>query len=209
MDKRIVNIKFKISTNKDIIEVPELNQMIETLIEQMDPEEKYVIYFKINILAELLSGKTSEIGFIEGYFFEAEMFLSEANSFFDLCDRISGDICGMAEAVTTKKGNIKSSICPPENNIMYIDKMYIEERYRNCGVGTYMIDNINALLRYSLNLEAYVCVLMPYPQVKSPDGELTHATEDTEEKRFRLIRFYRRTGFSEIKGTQYMFRHLF
>jgi hypothetical protein len=50
MDNRISNITFQVSTDKDTIEIPGLNQTIETRIEEMEPEEKYVVHFKINIL---------------------------------------------------------------------------------------------------------------------------------------------------------------
>lgn len=48
---------------------------------------------------------------------------------------VSTDLYLMAEAITDKDGNVKKSICPPERNIMYIENIYIEEKYRGMGIG--------------------------------------------------------------------------
>lgn len=31
-----------------------------------------------------------------------------------------------------KDGNVKENICEVHKNLMYIDRIYVEEKYRNC-----------------------------------------------------------------------------
>ena len=211
MDKQISNILFNIFTGRQSITISRLNQTIEEHIDDMEPDDKYILTFKIEILDESQKSNISEIGFIEGHILEAECLLGDDTSgFLELCDMISGDLLGAAEVFTDRNGIVKPSICPPDQRIMYIDGVYIEENYRNMGMGKYIFDNITALLRYLLNIEPYVCVLLPYPQLKLMDGELIPATEAKEvnETHSRLIRFYKRIGFTEIKNTQYMYKKL-
>lgn len=204
----VQNIIFKVSSDKDIIQIPDLSESIDIWFEAMPPEIKYAACFKIEILVENHSGFTTNIGFVEGTYFEPEQWQFDVDSFLYLCDAISGELYGMAESVTTQKGSVKHSICPPDRSIMYIDRIYIEEEYRKCGIGTYIFENLSALMRRSLNWDPYVCILTPYTQIKLPDGTLTNECEDMEVKKAKLIQFYKQIGFTQIKNSDYMYKKI-
>ena len=80
-----------------------------------------------------------------------------------------------------KDGCIKEHICEFHKNIMYIDRIYIEEKYRNIGIASFVIESISELLEYTVNLNPHTLILLPKPQQKNGEGELCNI-KDKEEK---------------------------
>ena len=111
----------------------------------------------------------------------------------------------MAEAITDEAGSVKRTICPPERCIMYIHNMYVEEAYRGADLGRYLLDNVNELFAQTFNYAHHVCVLRPYPQVKSSSYELRDKEDAAPGNVARLIAFYRRAGYKLIGDSGYMY----
>ena len=146
------------------------------------------------------------IGFLKGTSLEAEITYTDVNNFLELCDMVSADLYHMAVAITDKKGHVKKSICPPENNIMYIENIYVEEKYRGLGIGKYLIDNINNLFFRSLNYTHYTFILTPSPQIKHGKHSLRDSENATNMEKERLIKFYKKCGYKLIEGSDYMYK---
>lgn len=56
-------------------------------------------------------------------------------SFYDLCDSIGTDLEHMASDIVDEDECIMDDICEFDENLMYMDRIYIEEkiqRFRNC-----------------------------------------------------------------------------
>lgn len=197
-------IVIKITSDKCKVSLMSMGESIEDYRENLPPDKKYTTGISVEAFTTDDDGaKAADIGFLNALYFEAEELFAEEISFPLLCDMISSDACGMAEAVTDKRGKIKPSICNRGHNMLYIKELFIEEQYRSQGVGRYLLDNIVPLLSHSLNLCTHACTLTPYPQEKGKGGDLHDASNATADLP-RLVRFYEKAGYTKLKGSGYM-----
>lgn len=207
LNKDVCQVVFKVSSDKCTVRLTGMDEGIEDYRESLAPDSKYMTNFTIKTFAVNDDGeKVMDVGFVNGVFFEAEVLFSQEISFPMLCDMVSSDAEAMAAAVTDKQGNVDTSICDPEHNMAYIKKMFIEEQCRGLGMGRYLLDNLVPLLSHSLNLHPHVCILVPYPQEKTQSGTLLDAAENAAADLPRLIRFYEKSGYTKLKGSDYMYK---
>ena len=200
-------IVFEVSSEKNTLQLTGLDESIAEYGNNLAPDAKYMTQFTIKVFAVDGDGvNVMDIGFLEGIYFEAEELMMDELSFTMLCDMVSQDVYKMAEAITDKRGIVDPFICPPEENIVYVRKLYVEEECRGLGVGQYIINNLRALLTHSLNLDYYICILAPYPQTKTGNDTAETETDGINEKIASLIRFYEKAGFSRMQGSEYMYR---
>jgi len=183
-----------------------ISEEIEQWIGNQDESNKYIIGVTIEIFGSKIDTEEHiKIGELTGDFFESE---SVRNiGFQELCDMVSTDLEHMASAITNN-GNIKDEICDFDENLMYIDRIFIDEKYRGMGIAGYIISNLKKILEYSVNLNPHVLILLPNPQEKDKEGML-HETENTAEKeanKQKLIDLYKKLGFIEIENTNYMIK---
>jgi len=205
--KDIESIEFKVLSEKSIFNVASLDESIETLSEDSSPEYKYITNFTVDVYAVDGMGEIlANIGFLKGTSIEAEVTFMDVNSFLELCDMVSTDLYLMAEAITDKDGHVKKSICPTERNIMYIENIYVEEKYRCMGIGKYLIDNIGGLFSQALNYSHYAFLLKPFPQIKYGERSLRDLESAMPEEIEKLVNFYKRAGYQFIKGSNYMYK---
>ncbi|MBQ2835803.1 MAG: GNAT family N-acetyltransferase [Clostridia bacterium] len=181
---------------------------IEESIISQEYNEKYIIDIFIDILGiKKDTGEEINIGKLEGNFFESQ-FVMDDTSFFDVCDCVGRDLEPLAEVIIDRDGDIKENICDYHENLMYIDRIYVEEKYRNIGIASLVIESLNELLEYTVNLEPHTLILLPKPQEKDKDGHL-HNIEYEEEKNIcmkKLIKLYRKLGFKKIRNSNYMMK---
>jgi GNAT superfamily N-acetyltransferase len=200
-------LSFEVSSARSNFTISSLGESIAAVFEDLSPDEKYCTNFKVRVFALNSAGeKVTEVAFLTGTSLDAESaYAEEADGILMLCDMVSTDLCQMAEAITDEAGNVKRTICPPERCIMYIHNMYVEEAYRSAGLGRYLLDNVNELFAQAFNYAHHVCVLRPYPQVKSGDCALESKDDAAPEDVERLIAFYKRAGYKLIGDSGYMY----
>lgn len=209
LNKDICQIVFEASSNKCTVRLTDMGESIEDYRDNLPPDLKYMTDFTIKVIAVNDDGeKVMDVGFLDGVFFEAEVLFSEELSFPMLCDMVSSDAEAMAAAITDEQGNVEPSICDPGHNMVYIEKVFIEEPCRGLGMGRYLLDNLIPLLSHSLNLRPHVCLLTPYPQEKAKNGALSNAAENVERELPRLIRFYEKAGYMKLEGYDVMYKKL-
>ena len=185
-----------------------IDSSIEETIAIQEYNEKYIIDIYVNILG--IKKDTEEeirIGRLEGNFFETQ-FMMEDTSFLDICDCVGRDLEPLAEVIINNDGYIKENICAYHENLMYIDRIYVEEKYRNIGIASLIIESLNELLEYTIGLEPDTLILLPKPQEKDKDGHL-HNIEDKEKKEIcmkKLIKLYKKLGFKKIRNSNYMMK---
>jgi len=202
----IENIEIKVSSEKNIFILQDFEENIKTLHENSPPEHKYCTNFMADVYAVDGMGETMNIGFLKGSSLEAEVTYTDVDNFLELCDMISSDLYNMAVAITDKDGHVKKSICSPENNIMYIANIYVEEQYRGLGIGKYLLDNINDLFFRSLNYKHRTFILKPFPQIKCGEYSLRDSESVSAAEKERLIDFYKKCGYKFIKSSDYMYK---
>lgn len=208
-NENIEQIILKVSSDKNTVRLSGMDESIGDYREYLSPDSKYMTNLTIKAFAaDDEDTNIMDIGRIEGIIFESEILFSEALSFVELCDMVTSDVYEMAEAITDENGNIKPPICRPEYNILYIEKLFVEEQFRGLGVGRYLLDNINPLLQHSLNVNPRTCILTPYPQIKTQCGYIDRATDHVDKDLPRLVRFYERAGFTKMAGSECMYKNL-
>lgn len=179
---------------------------IREYIEEEENEDKYSINIFIDICATNLETQEKiNIGKLTGTFFESEIIMDDV-SFYDLCDSIGTDLEQMATAIVDEDECIKEEICECDENLMYIDRIYIEEKFRGLGIASYVINSLNTILEYSVNLSPNVLILLPVPQEKGKDG-LLHEVNNTkinEKDKKKLLKLYQKLGFEKLEDSNYM-----
>lgn len=185
-----------------------IDKDINNYIEEQDYEEKYVINVFVDIFATNLDTQEKlEIGKLAGNFFESEIIMDDI-SFYDLCDSISTDLEHMASAIVDEDECIRDDICEFDENLMYIDRIYINEKFRGLGIASYVLNSLNNMLEYSVNLSPNVLILLPAPQEIGEDGLLQEVRDEkiNENDKKRLIKLYEKLGFEKLKDSNYMIK---
>lgn len=208
LNKDICQIVFEVSSDKCAVRLTDMGDSIEDYRESLEPDSKYMTKITIKVFAiNENEEKVMDVGFLNAIYFEAEVLFGAELSFPLLCDMISSDAHGMAAAVTDRHGVIMPSICQSEQNLMYIEEVYVEKPCRGFGVGRYLLDNLVPLLSHSLNLRPHVCVTLPYPQQKTLAGDLSDAERSAADADLpRLVRFYEKAGYTKLGCGEYMYK---
>lgn len=187
-----------------------IDRDINNYIEEQDYEDKYLINVFIDIFATNLDTQEKvEIGKLTGNYFESEIIMDDI-SFYELCDSISTDLEHMASAIVDEEDCIKDEICEFDENLMYIDRIYINEKFRGLGIASYVINSLNEILEYSVNLSPNVLILLPAPQKVGEDGLLQEVRDEkiNENDKRRLINLYEKLGFKMLKNSNYMIKRI-
>lgn len=187
-----------------------IDRDINNYIEEQDYEDKYLINVFIDIFATNLDTQEKvKIGKLTGNYFESEIIMNDI-SFYELCDSISTDLEHMASAIVDEEDCIKDEICECDENLMYIDRIYIHEKFRGLGIAGYVINSLNEILEYSVNLSPNVLILLPAPQEVGEDGLLQEVRDEkiNENDKRRLINLYEKLGFKMLKNSNYMIKRI-
>lgn len=185
-----------------------IDKDINNYIAEQDYEDKYVINVFVDIFATNLDTQEKEkIGKLTGNFFESEIVMDDI-SFYDLCDSIGTDLEHMAYAIVDEDECIRDDICEFDENLMYIDRIYINEKFRGLGIASYVLNSLNDILEYSVNLSPNVLILLPAPQEIGEDGLLQEVRDEkiNENDKKRLIKLYEKLGFEKLKNSNYMIK---
>ena len=189
-------------------ELEYIDEEIDNWRDGQDFEEKYIINIFVNIYATNLdTQKKGKIGKLTGNFFESEIVMDDI-SFYDLCDSVGTDLEHMASAIVDEEECIKDEICEFDENLMYIDRIYINEKFRGLGIASYVINSLNEILEYAVNLSPNVLILLPAPQEIGEDGLLQEVRDEkiNENDKKRLIKLYEKLGFEKLEDSNYMIK---
>ena len=207
LNKEIQQIIMTASSDKCTISMSDLNGSIEDYHEKLPPDQKYMTRCTVKAYGADDDGqKVADIGFMNAVFFEAEAVFMEETTFPMLCDALSSDADEMAAAITDRQGSLKPSICSPDQNILYVEGLFVAEWCRGHGAGRYLLDNMIPMLSHSLNLYPHVCILLPYPQIIDAYGTLRNMDGNTDVELPRLTRFYEKAGYQKIEGSECMYK---
>lgn len=126
-----------------------------------------------------------------------------AHSVFDYRDE---DVYRAYQHLYDKNGELNDEFRGFANdNFIYIDDIFIEPKYRNMGIGTEIVRNINNMIRYLLKLNVGCIFLFARPSEKDTEGEILRIMDNKSQQ--RLIKFYKNCGFQRIKNTGYMYHN--
>lgn len=174
---------------------------IDENIEEGEAEDRFIIPFNIKIKGIMEEGtKTVDVGYIDGSYFEAP--ICREIRFLDLCDIVGGDIYAMAEDICDKHREIPDKLCAFDENLVYLNRIRINEAYMNCGIATFAISSLSSLLLYGVGHRCHAIVLKPAPFL------LKEKSEAYESEIKRLEKFYSKCGFRRYKKSGHMFKRI-
>ena len=184
---------------------------ILSAIKDIDIIEKYINHFVIRILITDINEDTdTEIGFIRGKIIHSEEEMEDCN-FYEVCDAHSQELEEMAEVLIEKNWNLKNEIVKERDTICYISEFYLNKKFRNLGIGSFVLENLAELISYYSEQMITKIIVLPEPLVKGKDGLLKTLSENNHEKeklKEDLIKFYSENGFKEIENSRYMIKNL-
>ena len=184
---------------------------ILSAIKDIDIIEKYINHFVIRILITDINEDTdTEIGFIRGKIIHSEEEMEDCN-FYEVCDAHSHELEEMAEVLIEKNWNLKNEIVNERDTICYISEFYLNKKFRNLGIGSFVLENLAELISYYSEQMITKIIVLPEPLVKGKDGLLKAMSENNPEKeklKEDLIKFYSENVFKEIENSRYMIKNL-
>lgn len=184
---------------------------ILSAIKDIDMIEKYINHFVIRILITDINEDTdTEIGFIRGKIIHSEEEMEDCN-FYEVCDAHSQELEEMAEVLIEKNWNLKNEIVNERDTICYISEFYLNKKFRNLGIGSFVLENLAELISYYSEQMITKIIVLPEPLVKGKDGLLKAMSENNPEKeklKEDLIKYYSENGFKEIENSRYMIKNI-
>lgn len=76
-----------------------------------------------------------------------------------------------------------------ELNMLYINKIKVSKEYQNCGIGTYLLENIDKIMYEKLQERFHFAVICP-----------AHYSERKQD----LIKLYKKCGFKIYRKSNFM-----
>lgn len=181
-------------------------------IKDMEIDEKYLTHFNIKIyISDVDEGTDTEVGFIKGDYIQPEEAMFDECSFFEICDAANQELEEMAEAILDKNLNFKEEIADETDCIGYIPELYINKKFRNMGIGSFVLEHLAELLYHYTREMITKVVVLPEPAVRNRLGYLQSISESNKNKEKleqSLIKFYKNNKFIEIPDTRYLIKDL-
>ncbi len=178
-------------------------------LDNMEINDRFISYFFINIFASNLEeNKDTKIGFIKGCYILPEEFMETCN-FFDVCDAESQELENMAECLIDKNLNLKEKYADETDCICYVSDLYIYKKFRNCGIGSYVLNELHDILYYYSRDIITKLIILPQPRVINNQRHLQNISDKNKDKEIlkdKLKKLYLKNGFIEIDNSEYMIK---
>lgn len=149
--------------------------------------------------------KQEQIGRIEMTYMDVWMAEETGYGVFDLFDLIDSEKQGVCEYLFSFDGEKNDEYVGMDRDVLYIDEIFIEKKYRNMGIGSKIVKELPRLIKQVLKLRPGCVVLLANPfEIKGKEFKPTSDKETIE----KLIKFYAKNGFQRIEDTQYLVKNM-
>ena len=149
--------------------------------------------------------KQEQIGKIEMTYMDVYMAEETGYGVFDLFDLIDSEKQGVCEYLFDFDGEQNDKYVGMDRDVLYIDEIFIEKKYRNMGIGSLIVKELPRLIRQILKLRPGCLVLLANPfEIEEKEFKPTRNKKKIE----NLIRFYAKNGFERIENTQYLVKNM-
>ena len=143
--------------------------------------------------------KQKTVASLFGYFYDVEYMYNYGQSIFDAFDMVSGDTCELYNVLFDRNGYIKDEYESFCDNVFYIDRLYVENDYRNKGYAKLMLNQIGEIIKYVAKLNVGIIAVCAQPF--EINGNEEKMIKDNKELKRKLIELYKNTGFQETDNT--------
>ncbi len=148
--------------------------------------------------------KQEQIGKVEMTYMDVWMAEEIGWSIFDLFDLIDSEKQGVYEYLFDDD-EPNDNYVGMDRDVLYIDEIFIEKKYRNMGIGSIIVKELPRLIKQILKLRPGCIVLLANPfEIEGKDFKPTRDKKKIE----KLIKFYAKNGFTRIENTQYLVKNM-
>lgn len=188
-----------------------IQDKIYSSLDDMAINDRFISYFFIDIYAsDLEENKDTKIGFIKGCYILPEEYMENCD-FFDVCDAENQELMLMAESLIDKNFDFKEGIADITDCICYVSNFYIYKKFRNLGIGSHLINELDDILYYYSRDIITKIVLLPQPRVINNQRHLQNISEKNKDREIlknKLRKFYLDNGFIQIDNSEYMIKNV-
>lgn len=135
------------------------------------------------------------IGYI--YLYDA----SDMENFYNKCDSHSEDCAKIANVICSESYLIRY-LSDQFEPVYILDRIYIDKRFRNRGIGSTIIKNLFDMLYYEFGIPATIIL---YASDYESAGKYGFGSEEYKNGTERLVNFYKKAGFRMIKDNVMLF----
>ena len=162
-------------------------------------------YFLTIYSADEELNEQEQIGEVEMTYMDVCMAEETGYGVFDLFDLIDSEKQGVCEYLFDFDGKQNYEYVGIDRDVLYIDEIFIENKYRNMGIGSLIVKELPRLIRQILKLRPGCLVLLANPF--EVEGKMFNPSRDENEIE-KLIEFYAKNGFERIEDTQYLVKNM-
>lgn len=149
--------------------------------------------------------KQEQIGRIEMTYMDVWMAEETGYGVFDLFDLIDSEKQGVCEYLFSFDGEKNDEYVGMDRDVIYIDEIFIEKKYRNMGIGSKIVKELPKFIKQILKLRPGCIVLLANPfEIEEKEFKPTSDKKRIE----KLIKFYAKYGFQRIEDTQYLVKNM-
>lgn len=183
---------------------------IFSAIYDMESNDKNITHFFIDIyVSDLIDAEDTKIGFIRGNIIEFSRHLGHG-SFYETCDAESQELEEMASSVVDDDKELIDRYVLDTDTVCYVSDFYIYKKFRNCGIGSYIIEELKDILIYYSRIFIDKIILLPQPRVINNQRHTQNLSDKFKNKEpileSKLRKFYLDNGFREIENSRYMIK---
>ncbi|NLB42843.1 MAG: hypothetical protein GX815_11425 [Clostridiales bacterium] len=158
-----MKLTIKISTSRSNIDI-DSNIFFKDNIGEYD---KYSFSFFMSI-----GDNGSNIGEVKGRVFDEREILNDGEDLVYISDMYNQDVYSAIEKLIKSKvykEELDEDLIFENPYLCYIDRVYIEPKYRKLGIAKYIFKNLYTILLHTLMIHIRCFVIYPQPQVRTEE----------------------------------------
>ncbi|MDD3012396.1 MAG: GNAT family N-acetyltransferase [Candidatus Gastranaerophilales bacterium] len=184
-----MNLKFDFYTDKNTLEDVDVSRSFE---ENIGESRKYAFKFFLDI-----SDENYKVAKISGYILDDEQISEDEEDIIDIADMIDQDLYNAIDKLVNS-----DYFTYDEGYIAYLERFYIFPEYRNKGIGNFMLNNLDKILHYFLNIPIKCFITYLKPQIPTEKDWID--LKDTNKTMKKLMaQVFKTAGYKQIKKSDY------
>ncbi len=138
------------------------------------------------------------IATIDGIFYDMDYAYDYGLNLFNIFDMENGDTALIYDALFDGNRKIKEKYRTYNNNIFYLDRIYVEKKYRNKGYAKLLLNQLDDIVKYMAKLNVGIIVVCSQPFEK--EGEEQKMITDDKKLQEKLNLLYKSAGFKKTNN---------
>lgn len=182
------------------IDFGRINLEFNKPLKRLDLEDlsDLISYYPISIqLIDITDEQRTDekiVATLNGYYYDMDYIYQYGQGLFNTFDMVSGDTNKLYAILFDKDDDqIKIEYQTFSDNIFYLDRIYIENNYRNKGYATLLLSQLEDIIKYIVKLNVGIIIVCAMPFEKIANEEKFY--RDNFDLKNKLIDLYRKTGF--------------